>query len=209
MADPWRGDHTQQCLSRIFRITTCRRIHKQSEIVIQQAREVKDRGYRKQESGNIYAYCALKMLRRYGLRVGALNSLKIDKKGNFRAISKANEIIGKLDAEIIQQLELYGLDGSEPFRNYKESSFSVWLQMAKKMQFFTSGGLGCRTDSATPPGCPVSRSMRSLENVGLSPATIPRPEGGNGKCLARSKGTIRFYIDIRYRLCYEIPGYPV
>jgi len=94
---------------------------------IQRANSESGRGSNNKASGNVYALCSLKILRRYGLRVGALQSIKIDRNGNYKATSKGNEISGKFDDAILVLLDTYGLGRKEPFKNYNESAFSMWI----------------------------------------------------------------------------------
>ncbi len=91
------------------------------------AKEGSGRGYANKVSGNTYALCALKILRREGLRVGALKTLRIDRDGNYKGTSKGRDIDGHFDDEILALLSSYGLLGKEPFKDYSENAFSMWL----------------------------------------------------------------------------------
>jgi len=90
------------------------------------------RGTNKKLAGGIFALCTLKILRMYGLRVGALKTLKIDRNGNFKAFSKGKEVYGKFNEDILNLLDSYGLSRREPFRDYSEAAFSMWLWRAQK-----------------------------------------------------------------------------
>ncbi len=94
---------------------------------IEEAQHKTGRGQFKKLNGNIKALCALRILRKYGLRVGSLDTLKIDRDGNFKATSKGKEIHGHFDEDAITLLLTYNLTGKEPFRDYSGNAFSMWL----------------------------------------------------------------------------------
>ncbi len=89
------------------------------------------RGLKNKETGNLYAYISLKILRAYGLRVGALQGIKIDRDGNFKTKSKGHEVHGKFDSDILELLNSSGLSHKEPFKEYTESAFSMCLWRAQ------------------------------------------------------------------------------
>ena len=82
--------------------------------------------------GNKLAFLALHILRKYGLRVGALKTLKVDREGNFRVESKGNEIHGKFDDVTIIMFTSFGRSMKNPFEGYTESAFSMWLRRAQE-----------------------------------------------------------------------------
>lgn len=82
--------------------------------------------------GNKLAYLALRILRKHGLRVGALKTLRVDREGNFRGKSKGNEVFGKFDEATMIMLDSFGRSKIEPFKDYTEGAFSMWLRRAQE-----------------------------------------------------------------------------
>jgi|GEM_PF-3090341 len=94
---------------------------------INQGETIGGRGSDKKIKGNILAYCTLKVLRKTGLRVGALNNMKIETNGNYSAVSKGNNVYGELDDEFLSLFKQYNLSQNKPFAGYTEKAFSMWL----------------------------------------------------------------------------------
>lgn len=82
--------------------------------------------------GNKLAFLALHILRKHGLRVGALKTLKVDREGNFRGKSKGNEVHGKFDEATLIIMDSFGRSLKEPFKEYTEGAFSMWLRRAQE-----------------------------------------------------------------------------
>ena len=80
--------------------------------------------------GAIKAYVALEVLASTGLRVGALSSLTIDRKGYYTAESKGGTAQGRLTKKVLKTIKRYGLDERQPFKNYK--SFAKWFERTCK-----------------------------------------------------------------------------
>jgi integrase len=94
---------------------------------IHNAKKGKGTGVDKKLRGNVYAYLALMILRKEGLRIGALRTLKIDREGHYLGRSKGKAIHGKFDSDILHLIRIHGLNPATPFASYCESAFSVWL----------------------------------------------------------------------------------
>jgi len=89
---------------------------------------------RKNDAG-IMAYAAIKVLKETGLRVGALETLTIDKKGFFTARTKGSTAHGFLSEKVRTTLHELGLNASKPFAGYRPGTFSVWIWRASNGKF--------------------------------------------------------------------------
>lgn len=87
-------------------------------------------GSKNKKLGSIKALLTLMILRDTGIRSGALRTLNLDRDGNFTAKSKGVKIKGKIDYEILDRIEVYGLNPQFPFANYK--SFPKWFERSTK-----------------------------------------------------------------------------
>jgi len=91
---------------------------------------------KKKNNAARYAYAVLKILRSTGIRIGALPTLSIDRNGVYNARSKGSKVHGKLKDDVIQALELVGLNKNQPFNDYKPGSFTMWLWRASGNKYF-------------------------------------------------------------------------
>ena len=89
---------------------------------------------RKNQAGRM-AYAALIVLRETGLRVGALETLKIDNQGYFTARTKGSRAHGKLSDKVRTELRELGLSAATPFNDYRPETFSVWIWRASGGKF--------------------------------------------------------------------------
>ena len=89
---------------------------------------------RKNDAGRM-AYAAIRVLRETGLRVGALDALKIDRKGYFTARTKGSTAHGLLSDELRKTLAELGLNLRKPFAGYKPGTLSVWIWRASNGKF--------------------------------------------------------------------------
>lgn len=87
---------------------------------------------RKRKSGTM-ALAALIVLRKTGLRVGALDTLRIDSKGYYNTKTKGSTATGRIPESTLIQLDNLGLDTKQPFKAYK--SFSMWIFRASSGKF--------------------------------------------------------------------------
>ncbi len=94
---------------------------------IEKAQQRSGRGDANKITGNINALCAIKILRKEGLRVGVLKTITVDRDGNYYGKSKGKDVTGHFDNDILDLLSSYGLIGKEPFKDYSENAFSMWL----------------------------------------------------------------------------------
>ncbi len=69
----------------------------------------------------------LSIIKHHGLRVGALNTLIIDRKGYFKAYSKEDIVRGKLNQEVVELIDKMGFDRKAPFKDFKTQSIKMWF----------------------------------------------------------------------------------
>jgi len=107
--------------------------------IAKDASKAKVKGHRlntaRKNSAGRMAYAAISVLRETGLRVGALQTIRIDKKGYFTAKTKGRTAYGKLSEKVLASLQELGLNISTPFQNYNPSTFRVWLWRASRGKF--------------------------------------------------------------------------
>ena len=80
--------------------------------------------------GGKKALCTIKCLRETGLRIGALQNLKIDTNGYYQARSKGSIAQGRISNELLNIFIQFGLSKKEPFKDYSSSAFQMWLWRA-------------------------------------------------------------------------------
>jgi len=83
-----------------------------------------------------YAYAVLKILRSTGLRIGAISTLTIYKNGVYNARSKGSKVHGKLKDDVLEALNFVVLNKSQPFKDYKPGTFTMWFWRASGKKYF-------------------------------------------------------------------------
>ena len=128
-----------------------------------------------------YMLIAISILKHHALRIGALNSLTIDKNGNFIADSKGNTVRGKLNKECLDLIDQFKFNRNKPFEKIKTNtikkqfeSFHTRLYKENKINKIY-GGHAYRHFSAVKfytETLDIFRTMKHLQHTNVNTTQI-------------------------------------